>query len=778
MPARYDRSAPMFRTAADLPGYIDELERLFEEHGVTGDRDKINASVRYLPHDETRIWKSAEAFSNETKTWAQFKNEVIKEYPGAAIEGLTTRGDLDALVEARAMSPITTRIQLGEYTRRFKVLASDLLRRHEGRLFSQDQANKAYLKGFAHGELREKIMQRLMTSDPDHNAELARDRSKVFTEADGILSGQRDAPARLGTANAAPAIKQEDLTAAVQMALKTQASVFDTRMASLESMFSSFMSALAPGAASSPIANVRPFQQPQPGASGSSGCHFCGGPCVIRSCPEVARYIQLGLLTRGPDGRLALPGGAYIPGNRGNPAAVMKDRVDEWHRAHPGQSALIPRENTSPASREQPPHLTSNFVAFSAPAPDASASGFLLESAHAPGETRIVELEEDETDPIQRYLREQLANCTAGDPRIHVFEAQINKRQAEVAEGVEKTRTSARANKGRPSVRFADEQHEGRANDDLRNRPAPSPIRDASPARDDSPPPEPMRAPAPSASSNRPAQVPAATPAPGPRPPASSKHSPRVIYPPKAPRQTGHSGVRSVAPIEEELAVDELVDNLLDSPLQNMTGRQLLGASYAARRELAARITPRKTTTDTGNAATSLYSSGPPPSTSFRCAECGEFHDHVAAHQLQKLRVLRPLISNQVEAECVIDSGSEGVMMRKDIWAATGLPLHVDDAISITAANSTTTRTLGGLRNVLFNIGGMEIYLQVQVIDEAPWEVLLGRSFFTHTACETKDSPDGSSLLTLTHPETGARVQVPTLERPNRHSPRKNSGFP
>ncbi|EIN13453.1 hypothetical protein PUNSTDRAFT_30996, partial [Punctularia strigosozonata HHB-11173 SS5] len=129
------------------------------------------------------------------------------------------------------------------------------------------------------------------------------------------------------------------------------------------------------------------------------------------------------------------------------------------------------------------------------------------------------------------------------------------------------------------------------------------------------------------------------------------------------------------------------------------------------------------------------------------------------------LRVLRPLISGQIEAECVIDSGSEGVMMRKDVWAATGLPLFLDDAISITAANSTTTRTLGGLRNVLFNIGGMEVYLQVQVIDDAPWEVLLGRSFFTHTACETKDLPDGSSTLTLTHPETGERVLVPTLER-------------
>ncbi|EIN11612.1 hypothetical protein PUNSTDRAFT_63034 [Punctularia strigosozonata HHB-11173 SS5] len=344
MPARHDRSAPVFKNTNDLPGYLDELERLFSEHGITGEREMINASLRYLPYNESRVWKLVGAFTDQTKTWAEFKEEVIKLYPGAAIEGQTTRGDLEALVTARAASVIATRAELGEYNRRFKVLADDLLRKHGGKIFSDNEANYAYLRGFAAGELRKSLIMRLTLTIPDHDSELAYDRAKVFSEADAILSGHH--------------------------------------------------------------------------------------------------------------------------------------------------------------------------------------------------------------------------------------------------------------------------------------------------------------------------------------------------------------------------------------------------------------------------------------------------HDHPSAHRLQKLRVLRPLISNQLEAECVIDSGSEGVMMRKDIWAAIGLPLYLDDTISITAANSTSTRTLGGLRNVLFNIGGMEVYLQVQVIEDAPWEVLLGRSFFTHTACVTKDSPDGSSVLTLTHPETGERVLVPTLERPARHSPRKQQGFP
>jgi hypothetical protein len=518
---------------------------------------------------------------------------------------------------------------------------------------------------------------------------------------------------------------------AQETALKVQASAFETCMTSLESMFSSFMSTFAPGSSAAPSVNPRPPQPFQPAAVNNTGCHFCGGSCIIRNCPEVAQYIQLGLIARGADGRLMLPGSTYIPGNRTNPNATMKERVDDWHCAHPGQTTLVTRDGAAAQGHEQLPHLNSNFLTFSAPCPSATASGFLLESTTALATTaaRIVELEEDETDLIQGYLRSQLALCTQGDPRILVLEAELSKRRAEVSDGVEKMRALAHTNKGKPAVRFADEQHSGQANSDLRNQATQITTREATPEHDESPLPIPTRS---SITTQQPPEIPAATSAPGPRPPAIAKHSPHIIYPAKAPRPAGHLGVRSIAPIEEELAVDKLVDNFLDSPLQVMTGRQLLGASYAARRELAARITPQKAPASTDISASSLYSLGPPPDVSFKCPECGEIHDHASAHCLQKLRVLHPLISNQIKAECVIDSGSEGVMMRKDVWAATGLPLFVDDAINITAANSTTTHTLGGLRNVLFNIGGMEIYLQVQVIEGAPWEVLLGRSFFTH----------------------------------------------
>ncbi|EIN13159.1 hypothetical protein PUNSTDRAFT_59508 [Punctularia strigosozonata HHB-11173 SS5] len=572
MPARGDRSAPVFRQASDLPGYLEELERLFTEHNITDERQKIDHAIRYLPYDEARIWRSAEAFTDVTKSYADFRKEITDLYPGTALEGQATRADIESLVSARAATPIRTRTELGEYNRRFKVIADDLRKKHNGALFSENDANDLFLRGFT-GDLRDRLLRCLQTALPTHNFELAYPRATVFKEADAILSGQRG-PTTLFTSAPPATLKQEDIATAVRSAV-------DARMSSVENLLTVFISSFGTAAGARSQAGTASNSPQAPSLSHPSdlSCLFCGGPHLIRNCEVVLDYIKQGKVMRNGDGKLVLPSGAYIPSSRSTPGATMQARAG------------------------------------------------------------------------------------------------------------------------------------------------------------------------------------------------------RVIYPPKVPRPAGHTGTRNVAPIEEDLVVGRLVDDILDAPLPNVTGRQLLGASYAARRELASRITPRKVSADP-DSTTALFSSGPPPSLDFDCDDCGGVHRHVSAYPMQRLRVLRPLIANAVIAECVIDSGSEAVLMRKDVWLATGFPLYEDDAISLTAANSTTTRTLGGLRNVPFNIGGMEVYLQVQVIEDAPWEVLLGRSFLTHTSCITSDKIDGSSILTLTNPETGERIRVPTLERPVAVPPARKQGFP
>ncbi|EIN06902.1 hypothetical protein PUNSTDRAFT_15962, partial [Punctularia strigosozonata HHB-11173 SS5] len=214
MPARGDRSAPVFKSAFDLPGYLEELERLFTEHGVTDERQKVDLAIRYLPYDEARVWRSTDSYTDATKSYADFKAEITALYPGTALEGQATRADIEALVSARASAPIRTRIELGEYNRRFKVLADDLRKKHAGALLSDNDANDLYLRAFT-GDFRDRLLRCMQTALPTHNFELAYPRATVFKEADAILAGHRG-PTTLFTSAPPATLKQEDIASAVQ----------------------------------------------------------------------------------------------------------------------------------------------------------------------------------------------------------------------------------------------------------------------------------------------------------------------------------------------------------------------------------------------------------------------------------------------------------------------------------------------------------------------------------------------------------------------------------
>ena len=67
--------------------------------------------------------------------------------------------------------------------------------------------------------------------------------------------------------------------------------------------------------------------------------------------------------------------------------------------------------------------------------------------------------------------------------------------------------------------------------------------------------------------------------------------------------------------------------------------------------------------------------------------------------------------------------------------------------------------------NVSMTIGDLELSVYVHIVEEAPFEVLLGRPFFVLTTCETKDTEDGGQVLRITDPWEGRSALVPTRDR-------------
>ncbi|KDQ09756.1 hypothetical protein BOTBODRAFT_116731 [Botryobasidium botryosum FD-172 SS1] len=132
------------------------------------------------------------------------------------------------------------------------------------------------------------------------------------------------------------------------------------------------------------------------------------------------------------------------------------------------------------------------------------------------------------------------------------------------------------------------------------------------------------------------------------------------------------------------------------------------------------------------------------------------------------LRSIDGVVEGRTVVECVLDQGVMIVVMRKDIWERSGLPLRHDMVLTMENANNSTNRTMGFLPRVRVSFGGMELLLRVQVVDNAPFEILLGRPFFSLTSCETKDFRTGEQHVMLTSPDTGESLRFATREKGRR----------
>lgn len=137
----------------------------------------------------------------------------------------------------------------------------------------------------------------------------------------------------------------------------------------------------------------------------------------------------------------------------------------------------------------------------------------------------------------------------------------------------------------------------------------------------------------------------------------------------------------------------------------------------------------------------------------------------VVALESASLRSVYPIINGLGEDEAVVDGGSQIVSMVESTARRLKLSWDPDVVINMQSANGTIEPTLGLSRNVPFLFDHLTVYLQVHIVRNAAYKVLLGRPFDLLTQSVISNSSDGDQLITLTDPNTNKRCVVPTYER-------------
>ena len=139
--------------------------------------------------------------------------------------------------------------------------------------------------------------------------------------------------------------------------------------------------------------------------------------------------------------------------------------------------------------------------------------------------------------------------------------------------------------------------------------------------------------------------------------------------------------------------------------------------------------------------------------------------DLVVAKPSEALRSTYMTVNRMGEEECVIDNGSQIVSMAKDTAIQFGLTWDPSLRVNMESASNHVEGTLGLARNVRFSVGGLDLFLQVHILENPPYKILLGRPLDALTKSVVKTNEDGSSEVVLTCPNTKKVATVPTYER-------------
>ncbi|KAJ7175555.1 hypothetical protein C8R46DRAFT_890631, partial [Mycena filopes] len=109
------------------------------------------------------------------------------------------------------------------------------------------------------------------------------------------------------------------------------------------------------------------------------------------------------------------------------------------------------------------------------------------------------------------------------------------------------------------------------------------------------------------------------------------------------------------------------------------------------------------------------------------------------------------------------------VLLYANLPHGRGCTVSPEKTLTMESADSNQSTMAGVEENLKFSIGAIDLHLQAHVVDGAPFDILLGRPFFRFTECQRKDRSEGSQELTLTCPNTGKMIIVPTKTKQPRH---------
>ena len=185
-------------------------------------------------------------------------------------------------------------------------------------------------------------------------------------------------------------------------------------------------------------------------------------------------------------------------------------------------------------------------------------------------------------------------------------------------------------------------------------------------------------------------------------------------------------------PIEDKADMKKVFDQILDVSIP-VTMRKLLSLSPDVRKQAKESTTIKKvkaaTFIEVNLVSQFLHS--------FDACDCHE--GLVVAKESHTLWSIIPIIDRCLPIKCILDSGCQIVSMLQAVWMTLKSQLNPKHTVSMQSANGTVDHSLGIIKNLVFRFGTIELQLQVHVIEDPAYNILLGHPFDVLTESSIKN---------------------------------------
>lgn len=738
LPYRHDtKNAPRFDDPEFLEEFFDDYEAMADEAGLD-DKARIKEVTKYVDGDSKKSWKALPEATASPAVWEKFKDAVTKLYRAEdAVRYSKPRFEqmVSQYREGRDGRTVRTVEGFMEFHRKAIPYFTTL---KAGGLVSANEVNMIYQSVFPEGDFKDMLLRRLEMKDQSvvpgqaHTIEQVREMALVLLRGQIMADGPSSSKSNGGSPGlgvpSAPSVKTESAGMAEALQKLANALIVQTQQnqqqqATLNQLLAAVTSGPQSGTYNANQGPQRGYASGGPGMGGGFGmrCIYCGMTDHRKmNCIALKADVEKGLcsIDQFHPYKIRLPDGREAPMN--SPMGTMKDQV---HAIHKSVNAGTGGAATSSLLFE----------------------GFELQPAHGQGRTEsfalITEPDAGDDENAAKGGIAQLQNEIA-DLRERLRKTELM--AFEATEGV-------KGKEGRGRVRFdgveVPRMGKGVGSERERGKGKGEPAKGAR---------------------------------------AEEKGGKGTVPPARAVPSTdrpGHSTTQRKFISDFEKDDPGAADRLLEAVLWTEVTvklQDLMAMAPDLRKAFKERSTSRKVVEEVvlelggvedGSLQAALVASGE----SFH--QC-HHHDtepmygtdeegNVTAQNTLPLRYIPVMLNHKLTCKAVLDTGSTFVAMSRGVYKALKDTVRYNSFLGLTSANGSQSWTQGLLHNCVVSIGDMNIKLHIHVVDNAPFDLLLGQPFFALTRCAIEHTLDGDAELVMMDPNTKVVYRAPTFERTN-----------